>query len=163
MEKFNEIYKLLLEKKELFLCYESVTRSILSSDVEHMDETQEFIDSRQEMIDKIEEISKKVEETLKDDPNKNYINDLIANKCDASNLTEQEELIYYTSQEIFSVMNLAYRMEQTAIEMMEGEKEAILEKIKKSNREEGQKAKYMQGLINVMGTSSNRRGNLGKV
>lgn len=162
MKNFQEIYQLLQRKKEAFAHYELETQTILKCDAETSDQAEAAINRRQVDIESVNVLNHQIQKLLEDNPDAERLSDLMANRCDASNLNPEEKMLFELAQEIFASMNRSHRMEQDALDFMESEKVRLLEKIRETNRSHGQTAKYMKGLASTSSPMNFSKGVFGK-
>lgn len=151
MGTYEELLKLLREKKERFLEYESVTVKMNQADADHVDTITEAVSRRQNLIWQIDTLDGKITALCRELPDGELVYEASKNRCDYSSLNEEQREIYTAGQEIFLVIGRIQEEEVLAAGVMNLVVEQLENRIRRNHQ--GRKfAGYFKNMNQSMGS-----------
>lgn len=130
IEPMRELVK---DKTELFLLYESETQKLVSTQTEDTEGIADAITARDDLIQKINSIDAKAEDIrLRSDAGKRA-HEIMKNRCDYSNLSEEERLLFDESQALYTVISRIRELDGLAQERLAKAAVSLKEKIRQNN------------------------------
>ena len=133
MPEYEKLVHLLEQKRALFSDFLEATLVIKSGTEDEMDALEAHILQRSLLIEKIDHVDVLVDQICSNMAGGSKMKDVVRNKADFGSLTEAEQTVYLTAQELRRIISIALREDALAVDHMKRMMDRLQENIKKNN------------------------------
>lgn len=142
VDKITHICQILEDKRELFLEYEKATQALLQCDAE---DAENYITKRGKLANEIDELTEAFARACDGEPAKELLLETASGKADFSGVPSEYQCIYYSGQNMRSVIGRIAESEKQVIERLESLRDEAREAIKQ-NQDIPKIKKYLTDL-----------------